>query len=1008
MSSSVFSETLQAITTTKLRELSKKRSIFEKSKAALISTAKLERDQQERLRILVDGVKLCFAIKTAARRGSSRRIVSGSCNDPDLEVMLMNLERFLEQARFDPTVSPKLLGDWENSLLKKLDIQSLKFQYATLYGELVNEWLRAEKVVPADNASDISEGFEKINRAERDESRANWEKLVFEPFETDPMAISEYLQTLFGLKSGNRQSVKALKALRKSVADFEISLSTPGQFNDQVLRWTINGLMGSGLLSDEKRAVLKDFLASPVILAEVADVLNMRIAAISTWSWEGEVPVEQRRHVTGAYHVYIDEELLQAIFLQFIGVKWSVFFKEAFTNFSNFEGAWASLRTPLSKNDIGVKRREYFLGHQRKKPSVQGKRQEVYKSIFFMSQLPNSPFDGATAVEGEEEAEYARPAKRGRSKQTARKTTQFADVDMDYAMQDFDFSNQSIMPQHAGMQQQPQAMMQQIQPMQMPQAPQATGFNPYLPKARTHQSILLPFHSDEYDTVPASQKTMSKMETKQYLLHLISTELLINTRLHGDFTCSRSEFYSWSPSLPHSTITSVLTFFGLSEKWLGFFRTFLEAPLKFTEDGTSAETRLRKRGVPGAHALSSVCGETILFCMDYAVNQATNGTNLYRMNDDFWVFDKNHDTVVKAWAAITKFSDTMGVSLNNGKTGTVRILREPSSPSTGNPFRPSASTSKHSVPAPIDPSLPTGSIRWGFLIMDPLSGQFVIDQDQVSTHITSLQTQLSSKSSSIFSYIQAWNTYAGTFFSSNFGKPANCFGRQHVDEMLSTFTRIQEIIFPASNVVQHLKQEIEQRFGITDIPDGYLYFPTSLGGLDLQNPFIGLIQVRDDVFESPSAILSDFLDSEREAYRLANIAFNSGLVYRHSNGDANFVPHDGNVFFSFEEFSRYREEFACDYKGNLLSVWTDLMERPRKEGIEVTGDEELGIDDLVRAWVGGDNEGKKADGEYLKWVVKLFGEEMKERFGGYNVVEKGLLPMGMVGLFRSGRVKWQG
>ena len=307
MSSSVFSETLQAITTTKLRELSKKRSLFEESKSALIANAKLEQNQQERLRILVDGVKQCFSVKTASRRrgdrfGGSGRIISGSTNDPDLEIMLKNLERFLEQARFDPTISPKLLSDWENSIMKKLKVQSLKFQYATLYGELVNEWLRAEKVIPADNASTSSEDFEKINRAERDESRANWEKLVFEPFETDPMAISDYLQALFSMKGGNEQPVKALEALRKSVEAFEISLSTPGQFNDEVLRWTINGLMASGLLSDDKLAVLKDFLASPVILAEVADVLNMRIAAISTWSWEGEVPVEQRRHVTGAYH----------------------------------------------------------------------------------------------------------------------------------------------------------------------------------------------------------------------------------------------------------------------------------------------------------------------------------------------------------------------------------------------------------------------------------------------------------------------------------------------------------------------------------------------------------------------------------------------------------------------------------------------------------------------------------------------------------------------------------
>jgi hypothetical protein len=115
---------------------------------------------------------------------------------------------------------------------------------------------------------------------------------------------------------------------------------------------------------------------------------------------------------------------LQAIFLQFIGVKWSVFFKEAFINFSNFEGAWASLRAPLSNNDIGVKRREYFLGPQKKKPSLQGERQRIYKSNFFMSQLPNSPTQGGTDIDGEEEVEYdTSPRKLKRSKQTARMGT---------------------------------------------------------------------------------------------------------------------------------------------------------------------------------------------------------------------------------------------------------------------------------------------------------------------------------------------------------------------------------------------------------------------------------------------------------------------------------------------------------------------------------------------------------------------------------------------------------
>src|SRR5215469_10298007 len=65
------------------------------------------------------------------------------------------------------------------------------------------------------------------------------------------------------------------------------------------------------------------------------------------------------------------------------------------------------------------KRREYFLGPQEMKPSVQSKRQGIYKSIFFMSQLPDTPYEESNAIDGEEEVDYdSRPAKR-RTKQTA-------------------------------------------------------------------------------------------------------------------------------------------------------------------------------------------------------------------------------------------------------------------------------------------------------------------------------------------------------------------------------------------------------------------------------------------------------------------------------------------------------------------------------------------------------------------------------------------------------------
>ncbi|KAL2042597.1 hypothetical protein N7G274_004356 [Stereocaulon virgatum] len=201
---------------------------------------------------------------------------------------------------------------------------------------------------------------------------------------------------------------------------------------------------------------------------------------------------------------------------------------------------------------------------------------------------------------------------------------------------------------------------------------------------------------DKYQREPVG----TPMSIKQSILHLLTTETLINTRLHGSFTILQSDFRWFGPSLPHTTILTIVRFFGVSDKWLAFMEKFLKAPLKFSHDGPNAQVQIRQCGVPIQHHLSDAFGEAVLFCLDFAVNRVTE-SNLDRWYDDLW-FSGSSDAVVAAWETIQEFSQVMGLALNHDKTGSVHI-----SSTSKTPHQPAEST--------MPQGLPPGQIHWGFL-----------------------------------------------------------------------------------------------------------------------------------------------------------------------------------------------------------------------------------------------------------------------------------------------------
>ena len=272
----VYSQTLREITNTKLDELAKKRATFESKRARITTLVQNEQDATKKLAILARDMKACFSIHT-----SGGRIMRGRSNNTRLEIELNNLDRFLAQARYDPSVSPKILQKWQKTLLRHFETQSLKYAYASLYGQLTTEWLSTTSgAVPA-NDTEVAEmdDYEHVSAAKKVESRRNWEESVFQAKEIDEAALNKLLRDLFeATPNDSKHLLKATKMLRGMVQRFEQDLvSGTQQLDLATLQSTIHGLIASDLLDDEKRAALRDFVGNKTILNEILDVLNMYV-----------------------------------------------------------------------------------------------------------------------------------------------------------------------------------------------------------------------------------------------------------------------------------------------------------------------------------------------------------------------------------------------------------------------------------------------------------------------------------------------------------------------------------------------------------------------------------------------------------------------------------------------------------------------------------------------------------------------------------------------------------
>lgn len=203
-----------------------------------------------------------------------------------------------------------------------------------------------------------------------------------------------------------------------------------------------------------------------------------------------------------------------------------------------------------------------------------------------------------------------------------------------------------------------------------------------------------------------------------------------------------------------------------------------------------------------------------------------------------------------------------------------------------------------------------------------------------------------------------------------------------------------------------VKRRIQDRFGVSDLPDAFVYLPEQLGGLGLRNPFVSLFLVRNKITETPQDVINEYLKDERDRYMTAKgifeMAGESDLRRRlrhiypdpEAAGTRAISEQDIHVFFSLEEYSRFRER----QNSSFSSMLQRLVDVPETEEIVLSKEVQGGLREFLADSVRLDSE--------KKWFLQLYVEELLEHFGGLNLVDKQFLPVGVLAMMRGRKVSW--
>lgn len=376
------------------------------------------------------------------------------------------------------------------------------------------------------------------------------------------------------------------------------------------------------------------------------------------------------------------------------------------------------------------------------------------------------------------------------------------------------------------------------------------------------------------------------------------------------------DFY---PSISHELIMFALEHVGLERKERDLIARILRVPIQ--DNGHVVEVR---RGLMNDRVLSHVLGEMILSMLEEQIYR-TDGVEIIRVIDDICVLASSTDAILAVWQSIQEFCRITGLDINLGKSGAVCIGGH------------------------LPDGLPDRLPAWKLLQLLP-DGEWQIDRAALERKFLETHDQVMQEQS-VLAKVEAYNRGIREILD-NMALDV-CLGIHHREDVRDLVMKLHYAFDGECSIVDMLREVVQSGYlghdANIDIPESWLYFPITAGGLGLLQPMVEVSAYTQAYDEIELA--------KRPAERSEN--------WQHKNNE-------------WADFYRYWLREIKPVQPASTVVMETLVKDFIERGTQMSGTKQTNLR------------------PYWRWILYIYGPQIIDRFGSFRFLITELVPLQLI------------